>query len=51
MQIEEHIDYHRRHQFEGANKGKKKTEAIDLYQVDPTALEKIGVPDFLTTHL
>jgi len=24
MQIEEHIDYHRIHQFEGANKGKEK---------------------------
>jgi len=30
MQIEEHIDYHRNHQFEVPTRGKKQTKEIDL---------------------
>jgi len=53
MQIVEHIDYHKSHQSEGANKGKerKKIEATDPCQVGLSNSEKIRVPNFLITHL
>jgi len=50
MQIEEHIDYHKNHQFEGANKGKEK-EKDRSNRTLPGRSDRFEVPDSLIRHL